>query len=394
MRFYLTGGAVRDELLGKEVRDKDYIILDADKDKLLGLKFEPVGKDFEVYLHPETKDEYTLAFENNLYKELERRDLTVNSIAKDIQTGEYYDPFNGIKDIQQKVLKHTSLFFSDDPIRLLRVARFACQFPEFTIHNDTLKLCQTLSQKIDLFESIAGERYLLELKKALALNSPKLFFEHLREWGTLDLFFSELAQLWGVPQRQDYHPEGDCWIHTMLVLEKSCQLSQDFSIRFASLVHDLGKGVTPIEILPSHFKHEITGTPLVERVSKRFKVDNYTKKLAVAVCKNHLNVHKVFELKAGTILNLLTALNALREGTLFEDALTCCYADAIGRGDGNDSHEYKQKDFLLKLAIELKNFSLNELISKYEGEKLGEMIQHKRIIFIKEAKRKALEYYF
>ena len=194
MKFYLTGGAVRDELLGNTVRDKDYIILDANKDELLKMRFEPVGKDFEVYLHPKTKDEYTLAFENDLYKELERRDLTVNSIAKDIQTGEYYDPFHGIEDIQKKVLKHTSIFFSDDPIRLLRIARFACQYPDFEIHRDTLELCRTLSINSDLFDSITGERYLLELKKALTLSNPRLFFERLREWGTLNLFFPELAQ--------------------------------------------------------------------------------------------------------------------------------------------------------------------------------------------------------
>lgn len=386
MKFYLTGGAIRDEHLGKEASDKDYIIIDANKEELLEMNFEPVGKEFEVYLHPETKDEYALAYENDLYKELERRDLTVNSIAKDLETGVYYDPFNGIDDIQKKILRHTSEFFSDDPVRILRVARFKCQYPDFVIHRDTIELCRTLSENIKLFDSIAGERYLLELKKALKLSAPMPFFELLREWGTLSLFFSELSQLWKVPQRKEYHPEGDCWIHTMLVLKKSCEYSSDFSVRFASLVHDLGKGVTPSDVLPAHIKHEVNGIPLVEAVSKRFKIDNYTKNLAVVVCKNHLNVHKVFELKASSILKLLIQLNALREGTLLRDVLTCCYADAVGRGEEYEDEEYLQKDFLSELAVELKNLCLNDLIDKYEGKKLGEMIQHKRIMFIKKAK--------
>jgi tRNA nucleotidyltransferase (CCA-adding enzyme) len=388
MKFYLTGGAIRDELLGNEVSDRDYIILDADKVELLKMKFEPVGKDFEVYLHPKTKDEYALAVNNDLYEELERRDLTVNSIAQDIDTGEYFDPFNGIEDAKNHIFKHTSIFFADDPIRLLRVARFKCQYPDFTIQEDTLELCRELSNDKKIFDTIVGERFLLELKKALALQAPMLFFELLRDWGTLDLFFNELSNLWEVPQKEKYHPEGNCWIHSMLVLRKSCELSSSFSIRFASLVHDLGKGVTPDEVLPSHIKHEINGVSLVERVCKRFKIDNYTKKLAVAVCKNHLNVHNIFELKAGTILKLLIEFNALREGTLFEDALLCCYADSIGRGEEFQSKIYPQKDFLLKVTAELKSLPLNELTSKYEGKKLGEMIEQLRIKKIKKLKMK------
>jgi tRNA nucleotidyltransferase (CCA-adding enzyme) len=383
MKFYLTGGAVRDELLKLPIRDRDYIILDADKNKLLKLGYTPVGNDYEVYLHPETKDEYSVVVENDLVKELERRDLTINSIAYDLDTKEYIDPFGGIKDLESKTLRHTSSFFSDDPVRILRLARFRAQYADFKIADETKTLCIKLSQNQNLFKDIQGERFLLEFKKVLSLNNSNIFFELLKEFGTLKLFFEELSRLEGVPQRRDYHPEGDCWVHTMLVLEQASRLSDSFSIRFSSLVHDLGKGITPKEVLPSHIKHEINGVPLVKDVCKRFKLDSYTEKLALVVCKNHLLVHQVFELKPSTIHDLLVSFNALREGTLFADALICCMADARGRGKENENKEYPQKDFLLEVAENLRSINIDDLKEKYKGKKLGDMIREKRISIIK-----------
>jgi len=386
MKFYLTGGALRDQLLGLESRDQDYIIINASKEELLKLGYTSVGNDFEVYLHPKTKDEYTIALDNNLNKELERRDLSINSIAYDMETNEYIDPFKGQEDIKNKILRHTSDSFSDDPIRILRLARFKAQYPNFTIALETSELCTQLSKDENLFSHIQGERFLKEFQKALTLSNPIPFFEHLKEWGTLSIFFSELSQLAGVAQREDYHPEGDCWIHTMLVLEQATRLSESFSIRFASLLHDLGKGITPKEILPSHLKHEINGVPLVEDVCHRFRIDSYTKKLALAVCKNHLLVHKVLELKPATIHDLIVSLNGLREGTLLEDALICCMADARGRGADHENKEYPQRDFILKVASELKAMDIKALTEKYEGKKLGDMIRQCRIALIKSMK--------
>lgn len=386
MKFYLTGGALRDKLLGLRPRDQDYIIVDASKKELLDLGYIPVGKDFEVYLHPITKDEYTMALDNSIHKELGRRDLTINSIAYNEVTKEYIDPFNGLKDIKKKILKHTSNCFADDPIRILRLARFQAQYPDFSLAPATKKLCMDLSKVKDLFTLIQGERFLLEFQKALSLTNPLPFFEHLREWGTLSLFFSELSDLSDVPQREDYHPEGDCWVHTMLVLEQAVRLSENFSIRFASLVHDLGKAITPKEILPSHFSHEVNGAPLVEDVCNRFRVDSYTKKLSLVVCKSHLLVHKVLELKPSTIHDLIVTLNGFREEKLLNDALLCCMADARGRGENHRNKEYPQRDLILKMAKELKVMDITALKEKYEGNKLGDMIRQRRIASIKRIK--------
>lgn len=359
MKFYLTGGAVRDELLGRELRDRDYIILNADKEQLIKMGFIPVGKDFEVYLHPDTKDEYALAFENDLHKELQRRDLTINSIAKDLETGEFNDPFNGLNDIKNKILRHTSESFDKDPVRILRVARFKAKFQEFSIHEDTFELCAKLSQHEDLFDLIVGERFLLELKKALSLSAPMIFFELLKEWGTLNLIFRELSQLQEVS-----------WVNTMLVLEKSCGLSRDFSVRFTALVNALESNVS-----------------VVKAVCERFKVDNYTRSLSIAVYKNNLSVHNVFDLKADAILKLIIEFNGLREGRLFQDGIKCCYAAAIIKDNSLETRGYPQGDFLTKVVKELKNLSITELTKKYEGRKLGEMILQLRIDKIKECLR-------
>jgi tRNA nucleotidyltransferase (CCA-adding enzyme) len=386
MKFYLTGGAIRDELLGKEVCDKDYIIIDANKDQLLEMDFEPVGRDYEVYLHPITKEAYSLALDNDLDQELGRRDLTVNAIAKDEETGEYYDPYGGREDIQNRVLKHTSQAFSEDPIRILRIARFKCKYPEFSIHENTIELCLELSKNKNLFNPIAGERIFLELRKALSLSNPVPFFERLREWGTLKLFFSELSQLWGVQQTEVYRHEEDCWVHSMLVLQKCCEISSDFSVRFASLVLGLGRGVASSGILPSH---TVTGIPLIEEVATRFKLDAYSKNLSISVCSNYLTIHRAFKLKPSKVLNLLTELNAFRQGPLFEDVLLCCSAEASVRSD-KKSYQYTQSEFLLFVRDELANVSLKELTEQHEGKVLGEMIKHLRIREIKTIKQRYL----
>lgn len=386
MRTFITGGAVRDEILGLPVKDRDHIVLDSNPEELMSLGFEKVGNNYDVFLHPKTKEEHVLAYENDLAKELERRDLTINSIAKDEGTGEIHDPFGGVRDIERKVLRHTSGHFQDDPIRLLRLARFKARMPSFSIATETLHMCAALSRNENLFAAIPGERILLEIKKVLQLSDPTEFFELLKDWGTLERFFPELSSLVGVEQNEKYHPEGDCWVHTMLVLKHACSLTpnpdQSFPVRFACLVHDLGKALTPKSELPSHKMHEHRGVKLVKQVCERFKTDSYTKKLALSVCKNHLKVHRAFDLKASTTLDLLTELNAFREGPLFEDVLICCLADSMGK----ETREYPQRDYLMKLASYLRRQSLSDLTEAYEGSKLGEMIRQKQIKEIKRLK--------
>ena len=343
MKIFLTGGAVRDELLGRKVRDRDYIILDADKEHLIKMNYEPVGVGFEVFLHPKTKDEYTLAVGNNLELELKRRDLTINSIAQNIESKEYSDPFNGLEDIKAKVLRHTSESFADDPIRLLRLARFKTQLPEFVIHKDTQQLIKNLSMEENLFSSIAGERFLLELTKALSLSSPRQFFESLREWGILDLFFKELSDLFSISKK-------DSWNQVMQTLEKACSISPKFSVRFAALTNELDQDFT-----------------------KRFKVDSYTVKLAQSVYRNKSKIYQASSLQADEILKLLIGLNALREGTQFEDVLLCCGA----------IQNYDQS-FLTLIRDEILKISYENLIEKFSGKKLGIMIEQSRIKKINE----------
>lgn len=382
MKIFLAGGAVRDELLGLPRQDRDFIALDASEEDMLARGFVKVGQSHDVFIHPQTGHEYTLA-PNGLKQELKRRDLTVNSIAKNVETNELYDPFNGRQDLQNKILRHTSDSFADDPVRIARLARFQARFPDFSIAKETQRLCATLCQNKELFAGVPGERFFGEIKKALGLPDPGPFFEKLLEWKALDLFFPELAKLKGVPQNPAYHPEGDCWTHSMLVLKSACRLSEDISVRFACLVHDLGKGETPQEEWPKHIMHEKRGIRPVQNVCERFKTDAFTRRLSLTVCRHHLNIHRAFELKASTLLRLLKNLNALREGELFEKALLCCQADDFGKL----RTEYPQREFLLSLAKVLNEADYSDLIKNFKGKELGEKIEQEQIRLIQGVKR-------
>lgn len=387
MKTYLAGGAVRDELLGLPHEDQDFIALGADENELLGRGFRKVGKDHDVYLHPQTQEEYVLAsseVSNALENELKRRDLTINAMAKDLETGKIIDPFCGQADLKNKILRHTSESFASDPVRILRLARFLARFEVFAVAKETEVFCRQLCQYKDLFKEVPGERLFQEIKKTLLLPNPLPFFEALLEWGALDLFFPELAKLKGVPQNEKYHPEGDCWTHTMLALKNGCSLSNDLSVRFACLVHDLGKGETPESEWPRHIMHERRSAKLARQVCKRFKTDAFTEKLCVAVGENHLKVHKAFELRPATLLNLLQFLNALREGDLFEKALICCEADNMGKL----RESYPQRSYLQEIAQKVKDADISDLLEKYEGAILGAKIRERRIAVIKQMAKK------
>ena len=330
MHVYLVGGAVRDQLLGHPYHEKDYVVVGATPEQLLNLGYQPVGKDFPVFLHPETKEEYALArterkaghgyhgFEFytdtsvTLEDDLIRRDLTINAIAMD-EKGNIYDPYNGQADLNNRILRHVSDAFTEDPLRVLRLARFAARYKDldFKIAPETLSLMQNLVQSGEL-NALTSERVWKETSRALMENHADVYFQVLRDCGALKVLFPEIDALFGVPQRPEYHPEIDCGIHTLMSLQQACKANYSLDVRFAVLVHDLGKALTPKEELPRHIQHEERGIAPVTEVCDRLKVPTQTKQLALAVCKEHLKCHQAFTLKAGTLWRLLQRLDVLR----------------------------------------------------------------------------------
>lgn len=315
MQVYLVGGAVRDHLLGYPYHEKDYVVVGAMPDQLLALGFQPVGKDFPVFLHPETKDEYALArterksgqgyhgFEFytdskvTLEEDLIRRDLTINAIAMD-EHGHIYDPYGGQHDLEHKILRHVSTAFIEDPLRVLRIARFAARYKTlgFRIADETLTLMQDLTQSGEL-HALTPERVWKETSRALMENHADEYFAVLRSCGALKVLFPEIDALYGIPQRPEYHPEIDCGIHSMMSLQQACRANYSLDVRFAVLVHDLGKALTPSHELPRHIMHEERGIVPVTQICDRLKVPSSTKQLALTVCKEHLKCHQALSLK-------------------------------------------------------------------------------------------------
>lgn len=398
MKIYLVGGYVRDVLLGKKPKDKDYVVVGATPELMLSKGFISVGKDFPVFLHPKTKEEYALARKEikvgvghkafsfisdptvTLEEDLFRRDLTINAIAMDPENNnDLIDPFNGQEDLKNKLLKHVSNHFAEDPLRVLRVARFNTRFYDFTIAKETLELMTSISKSGELLE-LSGERIFMEFKKALLEDNPEIFFTVLDQCQALSILFPEIKQLQNIPQTAIYHPEGDAYIHTMLVLKRVARLTPDFNIRFSCLTHDLGKALTPSDTLPSHRGHENRGMEPITNLCERLKVPNKSKDLALRVCAYHLLCHRSFELKPSTILKLFTNINAFRDKNALEDFLICCEADSLGKLE----KEYPQKTYLLHLFNELQKLDISPLTEKYQGEKLGQMINEAKIKKIKE----------
>lgn len=397
MKIYMVGGAVRDEILGRDSKDQDYVVVGSSEEEMLRMGFTKVGKDFPVFLHPRTKQEYALArkeqkiapghkgfsysWENvSLEEDLLRRDLTINAIAKDMEAGTYIDPYGGVKDLENKVLRHVSDHFREDPLRVLRIGRFLATYEGFVVADQTKEMCLQVSKSSEL-ETLTGERVWNELSRALLGNHPEKMFEFLLEVEALQSFFPELSRLKGVPQTQKYHPEGDAWTHTMLVLKSACELSPSLDVRFAALVHDLGKGETPKHVLPSHHQHEFVGAKIVSRVCDRFRVPARVKRLAVKVAQLHLNVHRCFEMKPGKLIKLLKQLEALRNQSFFEKALIVCRADSMGKL----TRDYPQADFLSHLAQELKMLDIETLVKGQPSEKIEQVVLNYQISTIKQA---------
>ena len=404
MQVYKVGGAVRDKLLNRKVVDHDYVVVGATIEEMLAAGYTPVGKDFPVFLHPQTHDEYALArterkvakgyhgFEFfadsdvTLEEDLIRRDLTINAIAEDEQ-GNLYDPYHGVDDLNKRILRHVSPSFAEDPLRVLRVARFAARYADygFVIADETLAMMQCLVDHNEV-DALVAERVWQEVEKALADNNPWIFFEVLRQCGALARLFPELERLFGVPQSPQWHPEIDTGIHTMMVLQQAARLTQDPLVRFAALVHDLGKGTTPKQEWPKHIAHEFRGVALVERLCQRLKVPKHYTALALLVTEFHLNYHRIEELKPSTIVDLLSRLDAFRRPQRFEQFLLACEADAKGRlGFENSSAEKTQRfrDFF-HAADQVQT---KEIVTQgFKGFEIAEQLRIKRIAAVKACK--------
>jgi len=397
MKTYLVGGAVRDEILGYPFTEKDWVVVGATVDDMLAAGYQQVGKDFPVFLHPKTKEEYALArterktaagykgFEVHaspdvtLEEDLIRRDLSINAIAKD-ENGDYIDPYHGIADIENKILRHVSDAFAEDPVRILRIARFMARYAHlgFSIADKTLALMKTMVAAGEV-NALVPERVWQEMQKALSEKTPGAFITTLRDCGALQRIMPELDCLFGVPQPPEHHPEIDTGIHTLLVLEQACKLSDDADVRFAALVHDLGKGTTPKEEWPRHIGHEARGADIVKKVCQRLRIPNDYRDLAERTARFHLHYHRALELKPATVVKTLGQLDAFRKPERFEKFLLASEADARGR-PGYEDKNFSQGDFFRQAFAATKNVDIAELRDQgFENMALANRIKEVRV---------------
>ncbi len=407
MRVYLVGGAVRDGLLGLPVAERDWVVVGATREEMLRLRYREVGRDFPVFLHPETHEEYALARlerktapgyrgfevrfgpEVTLEQDLGRRDLTINAIAQ-AADGSMIDPFGGRKDLEARILRHVSDAFVEDPVRVLRVARFAARFAplEFKVAPETLALMRELVARGEL-EALVAERVWQETDKALRSAEPAEFFKVLRACGALPVIFPELDALFGVPQPPQWHPEIDTGVHTLMVLQQAALLSADPAVRFAALVHDLGKGTTPPGEWPRHHGHEERSVGLIETLSERLKVPGDYRDLALLVARYHGIVHRARELRPATILDFFERADAFRRPQRFAQVLLACEADARGR-TGFEARDYPQRAYLAAArdaAAEIK--PSGDAIASRDGAKIAEHLRRDRLAAIAELRGEA-----
>jgi tRNA nucleotidyltransferase (CCA-adding enzyme) len=363
MQVYLVGGAVRDRLLGREARERDWVVVGGSAEQLAAAGYRAVGRDFPVFLHPETHEEYALARRERksgpgyrgfvtefspditLEEDLQRRDLTVNAIAEDA-SGRLIDPFGGQADIAARVLRHVSPAFSEDPVRILRLARFAARFAPlgFTVHADTLALARAMVAAGEA-DALVAERVWQETERALGEARPDVFFQVLRDCGALAVVFPEVDRLFGVPQPAQWHPEIDTGVHVLLCLKRAAELQAPPTVRFAVLAHDLGKGTTPPEQWPKHLMHESRGLPLIDALCSRLRVPAAHRELARLASKEHTNVHRALQLRPETVLKLLEESDAFRRPERFAELLLACQCDAQGR-TGLETRPYPQRSYL------------------------------------------------
>lgn len=400
MQIYIVGGAVRDELLGRACADRDYVVVGATPETMLAQGFRPVGKDFPVFLHPHSHEEYALARTERksghgyhgftfhaapdvtLEQDLARRDLTINAMAKG-DDGRLVDPFNGYRDLQAKILRHVGPAFAEDPVRILRIARFAARFHDFTVAPETLQLMRQMVASGEV-DHLVAERVWQELAKGLMEARPSRMIEVLRECGALARLLPEVNALFGVPQRADYHPEIDTGIHTMMVIDQTARHGYALPVRFAALTHDLGKATTPADILPRHIGHEGRSVHLIEQLCSRLRVPNDCRDLALLVARDHGNIHRVDDLKPATILALLERSDALRRPERFQQMLEACRCDFNGRL-GWETRPYESPTRLLAALAAANTVAAGEIAAACNDKKnIPERIRVARINAIKQ----------
>jgi len=415
MKTYLVGGAVRDALLGLPVTDRDWVVVGATPQQMIKQGFTPVGKDFPVFLHPTSHEEYALARlerktapgyhgfaihaapDVTLEDDLARRDITINAIASSalsiLVNGQFdaqhlIDPYGGVHDLQAKLFRHVSPAFREDPVRILRVARFAARFPDFTVAPETMTLMLEMVASGEV-DHLVPERVWQELSRGLMATKPSRMFAVLRDCGALARLLPEVDRLWGVAQRADYHPEVDTGVHLMMVLDMSAQLQASLPVRFACLGHDLGKGNTPADILPRHLGHEERSAKLLRGVCERLRVPVDCRELADVMAREHSNVHRSGDFGAGALVRLLERCDALRKPQRFADITLACECDARGRL-GFDSAPYPQRKRLMNVlavvqAVDTKTVAADATATGASGKKLGEQIHQARVRAVAQA---------
>jgi tRNA nucleotidyltransferase (CCA-adding enzyme) len=397
MKTYLVGGAVRDKLLHRPVTEKDWVVVGSSPEQMQQLGYTPVGKDFPVFLHPDTKEEYALARterktgqgyggfsfycgkEVTLEDDLIRRDLTINAMAED-ENGKIIDPYHGQQDLADKLLRHVSPAFAEDPVRILRIARFAARYYHlgFCVAGETIALMQDMVAKGEV-DHLVAERVWKETERALGEPNPEIFIEVLRSAHALERLFPELEALFGIPQTAVHHPEIDTGIHTLMSLQQAVKLGGDSCARFATLLHDLGKAKTPPEEWPRHIAHENRSLPLVKQLCARLAAPKEFKELALLVAQWHTHCHRALELKPITLLKVLHSTDALRRPERFEQFLLCCEADARGR-TGFEARAYPQADYFRQCLRTAKQVNIATIQALgLTGQAFGEALDRQRL---------------
>lgn len=411
MQTYLVGGAIRDALLGRPGSDHDWVVVGATPEQMTGRGYLPVGRDFPVFLHPETREEYALARTERksapgyrgfvvhaapdvtLEQDLARRDLTINAIALpedrigasdrlDVDPADLVDPFHGQRDLREKRLRHVTDAFREDPVRILRVARFAARFADFTVAPETVGLMRAMVEDGEV-DALVPERVWQELSRGLMEARPSRMFDVLRECGALAVLLPEVERLWGVPQPEQHHPEVDTGVHLMMVLDLAAQMKTSLAVRFACLVHDLGKGTTPADVLPRHHGHEQRSAKLLRQVCDRWRVPVDIRELADVVAREHGNIHRSNDLNAAAVVRLLERCDAFRKPQRFDEVLLACECDARGRL-GLESRPYQQRQRMLTALAAAQSVATEPIARAAQdagatGPKIGEAIAQARV---------------